>query len=154
MLKQLEEQTKSMSKPARGMTIGVAAMKSGCAVSQIRYYEEIGLIRPADRTANGRRVYGWPDISRLRLLRRLRSFGLGLEQVRALVHTIDAPDPLCDQTRTVISAQIQTLQAQKKELEALERSLKSINASCGELCYAGLVPACPIMGSEHARHPI
>jgi MerR family transcriptional regulator, copper efflux regulator len=154
MLKQLEEQGKSMAKPAHGMTIGVAARKSGCAVSQIRYYEEIGLLRPADRTANGRRVYGWPDISRLQLLRRLRSFGLGLRQIRVLVKVIDVPDPRCDQTRTVISAHIQALQARKQELEALERSLKSINESCGELCAAGLAPACPIVGSESARHQV
>jgi MerR family copper efflux transcriptional regulator len=151
MLKRLEEQAKSMSKPSPGMTIGIAARKSGCAVSQIRYYEEIGLLRPIDRAANGRRFYGWPDIVRLQLLRKLRSFGLGLEQVRELVKAIEVPNPHCGQTRTVISAHIQTLQARKRELEALERSLTSVAKGCSELCSSGLVPGCPIMGSEYAR---
>lgn len=137
-----------MSKLSPGMTIGTAARKSGCSVSQIRYYEEIGLLRTADRGANGRRIYGWPDIIRLQLLRRLRSFGLGLEQIRALVKVIDASDPRCDETRILITEHIQALQARKRELEALERSLVSIEARCSELCAAGLVPACPIVGVE------
>jgi DNA-binding transcriptional MerR regulator len=154
MLKQHEEQAKSMSKPVRGMTIGVAARKSGCAVSQIRYYEEIGLARPADRAANGRRVYGWPDISRFQLLRRLRSFGLGLEKVRAVVNLVDSPEPRCDGTRAIIKEQIQALKARKQELEALEQTLLSLEAKCGETCAAGRVPACPIIGGETARVPV
>lgn len=45
-----------------GMTIGEAGERAKCAPPTIRYYEEIGLLRPIARGANGRRTYGWPDV--------------------------------------------------------------------------------------------
>ncbi|KAF0180777.1 MAG: MerR family transcriptional regulator, partial [Caulobacteraceae bacterium] len=55
-----------------GMTIGDAAARTQCTTATIRYYEEIGLLRPVGRGANGRRAYGHPEIHRLRFIRRCR----------------------------------------------------------------------------------
>ena len=40
------------------MTIGEVARRSGVPAKTIRYYESIGLVRPAERADNGYRVYG------------------------------------------------------------------------------------------------
>jgi MerR family copper efflux transcriptional regulator len=53
------------------MNIGVASEKSGLPSKTIRYYEDIGLVRPA-RTDNGYRDYSVADIHRLRFLQRSR----------------------------------------------------------------------------------
>ncbi len=66
---------------ATSLTIGDAARRSGCSVATIRYYEEIGLIRSADRSASGRRVFARPDIERLQLIRRLRSMEFGIHTI-------------------------------------------------------------------------
>ncbi len=39
------------------MKIGTIAEKSGVSPKAIRYYESIGLVRPADRRPNGYRSY-------------------------------------------------------------------------------------------------
>ncbi|TIX54260.1 MAG: MerR family DNA-binding transcriptional regulator, partial [Mesorhizobium sp.] len=49
------------------MNIGIASEKSGLPSKTIRYYEDIGLLRPA-RTDNGYRDYSVADIHRLRFL--------------------------------------------------------------------------------------
>ena len=58
-----------------GMSIGKASERSGCTPATIRFYEEQGLLGGIGRAANGRRVFGWPDVHRLRFIRRCRDLG-------------------------------------------------------------------------------
>jgi len=59
-------------------TVGAAAVETGWSARMLRYLEEHGLVVPA-RSAGGYRVYGLPELNRLRSLRDLRGrFGLDL----------------------------------------------------------------------------
>ena len=60
----------------------------------IRYYEEIGMLRPADRQSGGQRVYGDADVKRLTFIRRCREFGFSIDQVRVLVGLVQNPTEL------------------------------------------------------------
>ncbi len=60
-----------------GMTIGDAAKASGVNAKLIRYYESIGLIPEAGRTASGYRLYGAADVNVLRFVKRARTLGQG-----------------------------------------------------------------------------
>ena len=53
------------------MNVGEAAERSGLPAKTIRYYEDIGLVRPA-RAPNGYRDYSAGDIHKLAFLRRAR----------------------------------------------------------------------------------
>jgi MerR family transcriptional regulator, copper efflux regulator len=53
------------------LTVGAAAAETGWSARMLRYLEEHGLVRPA-RTPAGYRVYGLPELNRLRSLRELR----------------------------------------------------------------------------------
>lgn len=66
------------------MNIGIASEKSGLPSKTIRYYEDIGLLRPA-RTENGYRDYSADDIHRLRFLQRSRSLGFSVDECRQLL---------------------------------------------------------------------
>ena len=66
------------------MNIGTAAEKSGLPPKTIRYYEDIGLLRP-DRADNGYRDYSTADVHRLRFLQRSRSLGFSVEECRQLL---------------------------------------------------------------------
>ncbi|MDP9021544.1 MAG: MerR family DNA-binding transcriptional regulator, partial [Actinomycetota bacterium] len=48
--------------------IGEVADRVGLSLRTVRYYEEVGLIEPSDRTAGGFRLYTDDDISRLELI--------------------------------------------------------------------------------------
>ncbi|MEO5866400.1 MAG: MerR family transcriptional regulator [Sphingomonas sp.] len=118
------------------LAIGDAAGRTGCSVPTIRYYEEIGLIDPAVRAANGRRTYGWRDISRLRFIRRARDFGMSIGQVRELLAATTAATPAesCEPAKSVIAARLNDVIHKRKELEELETALTAMLARCAAQC--------------------
>ena len=59
------------------LTVGAAAVETGWSARMLRYLESQGLVVPA-RTPSGYRVYGLPELNRLRSLRELRR-GFGIE---------------------------------------------------------------------------
>ena len=63
------------------MSIGDAASRSGVPPKTIRYYEEIGLITPAERLENRYRAYSETDVQTLRFIQRARSLGFSLKEV-------------------------------------------------------------------------
>ena len=125
------------------MNIGAAAEKSGCSVATIRYYEEIGLMRAAARSAAGRRVYGMPDVDRLRLIRRLRAMEFGLEDVRALLAAMSGA--LCLSVRDIAREQLALVRQRRAEIDALERTLSGLAQSCTDACADGPTPDCTIL---------
>lgn len=128
-----------------GMTIGEAGERAKCAPPTIRYYEEIGLLRPIARGANGRRTYGWPDVSRLQFIRRCRDLGFSIPDLRALIQVMDDADPSCLSARDLARTHLETIRARRAELEAVERTLLSLVASCTDACSDGRTADCSIL---------
>src|SRR3546814_12135757 len=67
------------------MNIGSVARQSGVPAKTIRYYESVGLIEAAERTAAGYRVYGRDDVETLRFVQRARSLGFSVEEAGNLL---------------------------------------------------------------------
>lgn len=66
-------------------SIGTVAKLTGVPIKTIRYYADIGLLPPAAVTDTRYRMYSAAEIWRLELVRSLRAFGFGLEDVRGLL---------------------------------------------------------------------
>lgn len=65
--------------------ISQASRLFGISPSGLRYYEEIGLIRPV-YSPGGRRKYSERDLSGLMFLRTMRALGIGMEETREYFH--------------------------------------------------------------------
>jgi MerR family copper efflux transcriptional regulator len=72
--------------------IGDVAERTGLSMRTIRWYEEVGLVRPSARTSGGFRLYTEPDIERLELVKRMKPLDFTLEEMRDLLATVDQLD--------------------------------------------------------------
>merc|ERR1711964_592517 len=65
--------------------IGELASKTDTTLRTLHYYEEIGLIKPAERTKGGFRLF-CPDVTQdVQYIQYLRELGLELPQIQSLV---------------------------------------------------------------------
>jgi MerR family copper efflux transcriptional regulator len=71
------------------LQIGEVAERIGLSLRTVRYYEEVGLVTPSDRTPGGFRLYSEDDVARLRVLKGMKPFGLSLEEIGELMRLFD-----------------------------------------------------------------
>ena len=67
------------------LRIGEVARLAGVTAKTVRHYEKIGLLPPAERSGSGYRLYSANDLLRLHRIKKLRSLGLSLRQVRSVL---------------------------------------------------------------------
>ena len=128
-----------------GLRIGALAESTGTNAPTIRYYEQIGLLRPALRQDGGQRVYGPRDVEQLTFIRRCREFGFSIEQVRSLVAVMQDPRRSCTDAKDLAQAHLEDVRSKMEELRALERSLESFVDCCLTSCDGGPGPECVVL---------
>ncbi|MBF8668614.1 Cu(I)-responsive transcriptional regulator [Pseudomonas putida] len=123
------------------MNIGQAARRSGLSTKMIRYYESIGLLKPATRSDSGYRLYQAEDLHSLAFIKRSRDLGFSLEEVGKLLTLW--------QDRQRASADVKALATQHiAELNRRIEELVSLRDTLGELvshCQGDERPDCPIL---------
>jgi DNA-binding transcriptional MerR regulator len=74
----------------RLLRIGEVADRLKVSTRTLRYYEEVGLLAPADRSPGGSRRYAETDVERVVHIRELQSvFGFDLEEIRTMLQAED-----------------------------------------------------------------
>src|SRR5664280_2834495 len=77
--------------PARLLRIHEAAAEVGLTARSVRYYEELGLLRPAARSEGDYRLFDATDVERLRFIKALRDdAGFSLAEIAQLLEDEDA----------------------------------------------------------------
>ena len=122
------------------MNIAAAAEQSGVPPKTIRYYEEIGLIRP-DRAANGYRDFDATHVHKLAFLGRARALGFGIEDCRALLSLWEDRSRASADVRALASRHLDEIDAKLAELEAMRQTLSHLVDRCG----GNDRPDCPII---------
>jgi DNA-binding transcriptional MerR regulator len=69
--------------------IGEVAERTGLSLRTIRYYEEMGLVRPSARSTGGFRLYTEADVARLLLIKRMKPLDFSVEDIRDLLGLLD-----------------------------------------------------------------
>ncbi len=122
-------------------TIGRLAKASDCKVQTIRYYEQIGLMPEAARSAGNQRLYGPAHIDRLSFIRRGRELGFPLSEIRELLSIADDPGRPCEAVDRIA----------RSHLEGVERRIAALSSLKGELmrmirqCGGGKIANCRII---------
>lgn len=121
--------------------IGQASETSGVSSKMIRHYEQIGLMPPATRTFANYRLYSDGDLHRLRFIRRARSLGFSLDQIRDLLALWDDPKRASSEVKRLARAHAVELGEKIRELQAMQRTLETL----AHRCHGDDRPSCPIL---------
>lgn len=107
--------------------ISQLATRSGVSSRTVRYYGELGLLRPSARGPGGRRLYGADACQRLRFIARLKSLGLTLDQIGELNSAFDrgATPAMLDHLDSLLARRLEEIDARVAELQSLASELRS-----------------------------
>lgn len=123
------------------MNISQAAERSGVPAKTIRYYEEIGLIPPAERTASGYRQYGAKEVETLRFINRARSLGFSVPDVQALLGLWRDRQRASRDVRAMAERHLDVIEQKIAELQTMRDTLTDLIGRC----HGDDRPDCPIL---------
>ncbi len=111
-------------------TIGALASATGTKVETIRYYERIGLLPRPARSRSNYRSFTHAHLNRLVFLRRARSLGFSLGQVRELLQMVDQRDSRCADVDRITHEHLITVERKILDLKRLATELRRLSALC------------------------
>ncbi len=122
------------------MNISEAAQTAGLPPKTIRYYEDIGLVKPL-RNSNGYRVFRDNDVHKLAFLGRARSLGFTIEDCRTLMALYEDESRASGDVKTIAKQHLAVIEAKLVELGSMRETL----AHLVECCAGDDRPDCPIL---------
>ncbi len=123
------------------MNIGQAARHSGLSAKMIRYYESTGLLKPANRSDSGYRLYQADDLHTLAFIKRSRDLGFSLEEVARLLTLWQDRHRASADVKALARGHIDDLSRRIAELSELRDTLTHLVATC----QGDDRPDCPIL---------
>ena len=122
------------------MNIGEVAERAGLPPKTIRYYEDIGLIRPL-RNTNGYRSFRESDLHKLTFLGRARALGFSIEDCRTLLALYEDTGRESAQVKQLAQEHLVHVEEKIAQLQ----SMRSTLAHLIEACHGDHRPDCPIL---------
>ena len=128
------------------MNIGEVAERSGLPPKTIRYYEDIGLVRP-QRSGNGYRAFRESDLHKLAFLGRARALGFSIEDCRTLLGLYEDESRESAQVKTVAEEHLNAIDEKIAQLQSMRETLSHLVRSC----RGDHRPDCPILSDLAGR---
>jgi DNA-binding transcriptional MerR regulator len=112
-----------------GVTISQAAARTGFPATTLRFYEDVGIVRPA-RSSAGYRLYDDADLQRLAFVARAKRFGLTLDEIAELIPLVDDGRcaPVQERLRMLVAAKVADARIGIADLEAFLADLERVAA--------------------------
>ena len=103
------------------LTIGQLAKESGVRTDTIRYYEQLGLIKPEGRSESGYRLYSDDAIRLVQFIRRAKDLGFTLAEIKTLLTLKASQTATCNDM----------LQRTEEKLEEAKENIKHLPLALG-----------------------
>jgi DNA-binding transcriptional MerR regulator len=129
------------------LTISALAGSLGLSADTVRYYERLGLLPPAERTATGYRLYGEDAVERLNFICAVKRMGLRLADIKELLDVRDRGLCPCGHTEHLVDRRLDEVEAEIQQLSVIRAQLldlKKRNQECLDavasdwLCAVGI----------------
>jgi MerR family redox-sensitive transcriptional activator SoxR len=113
--------------------IGVIAQKAGIQTSAIRFYEQLGLLKPPPRVS-GRRRYSSEVLQQLRAIQIAQRAGFTLNEIGTLFSGFSEDTPVSDRWRQMAEQKIEEVNALISKAQRMKQVLEEgLRCGCVEL---------------------
>ena len=123
------------------MNIGKAAGLSGLSIKAVRYYSDIGIIKPEIDTNNGYRDFSESDLAKLQFIAKARKFDFSLDDCRELLALYENTDRSSKEVKALTLEKIAEIDIKMLELSRLKDQLSTLASAC----QGDDRPDCPIL---------
>jgi len=111
--------------------IGEIAKLAEVTPDTIRYYEKQKMMDHGLRTEGGFRLYTEDDLQRLKFIRHARQLDFSLESIHELLSIrIDPQHHTCQESKSIVQARLNEVEARIQELQTMRLSLQRLNDTC------------------------
>ena len=141
---------------SKTIQIGEAAISTGVPPKTLRYYEELGLVRPG-RTESGYRQYDGEAIDRIEFILKAKQLGFTLNEIADVLTLKDDEKELCDHVSSLIESRLADIEVRIRNLTDLRTELEHVRdankggaaGSCrGTICH--LIEDAPVSFPDRA----
>ncbi|WP_323007488.1 Cu(I)-responsive transcriptional regulator [Pseudorhodobacter sp.] len=122
------------------MNIKEAGKLAGLPAKTIRYYEEVGLVRPL-RDSNGYRAFRENDVHKLGFLARARALGFTIEDCRVLLSLYEDKSRASADVKEIAERHLTQISDKIAALQMMHETLSHL-VTC---CHGDDRPDCPIL---------
>ena len=123
------------------MNIGKVASLSGLTVKTVRYYSDIGIIKPDVDNNTGYRGFSEPDLAKLQFVAKARKFDFSLDDCRELLALYENTERTSKEVKALTLEKIAEIDIQLAELKMLREQLSTLASAC----QGDDRPDCPIL---------
>ena len=123
------------------VNIGKAAKLSNLTVKTVRYYADIGLVRPLKNKSTGYRDFSNDDLARLQCVAKARKFNFSIQECEELLSLYSDKNRSSKEVKALTLDKISEIDAKLIELKDLRRQLSFLANNC----KGNDRPECPIL---------
>jgi Cu(I)-responsive transcriptional regulator len=127
------------------MNIGIISERTGLPAKTIRYYEDIGLIRPM-RNTNGYRAFRESDYHKLAFLGRARALGFTIDDCRTLLALYEDESRASSDVKELAQEHLEQIDEKLAQLQGMRATLSRLVSACA----GDDRPDCPILSDLSA----
>ncbi|MSQ63869.1 MAG: Cu(I)-responsive transcriptional regulator [Betaproteobacteria bacterium] len=123
------------------LDIGRASTASGVSIKMIRHYEAIGLLTNVARTHANYRVYSDTDVHTLRFIKRARTLGFSMHDIRDLLALWQNKSRPSASVKKVAAGHMDELKKKIAGMQSMLTTLQHLTHNC----HGDQRPDCPIL---------
>ena len=123
------------------MNIGKAAKLSNLTVKTVRYYADIGLVKPLKNSNSGYRDFSEDDLAQLQFIAKARKFNFSIQECEELLSLYSDKNRSSKEVKALTLEKISEIDAKLIELKDLRHQLSILANNC----QGNDRPECPIL---------
>lgn len=113
------------------MKIGELAQATKISIRTLHHYDEVGLLKPSNRTESGHRLYSEADIARLHKIVSLRNLDFSLDEISKFIGYSQ------EEMQDLISRQSEKMEAEREELDRKQWCIQAVQSAARLEPYQG-----------------